>query len=243
MMNVILREDVPHLGVVGDLVIVKDGYGRNFLIPQGKAELASPRSIRELDHQKRLASHNREKKTAQAEINRNKIEQLVVVLTSKTAPAPLNENGEPVEVLLPKLFGAVTNRSLTSVLQDSGFDVDHRRVTLPGNGRVNTVGKFEAKVRLNGGIVANLPFWVVAEGSEDVEAEKQRVEAAQLAAAEKVERQKLEAAEEAAKLKAADKAAAEAPADDASSVAEGDSEASAAEAVAEAPAVEAAAAE
>jgi large subunit ribosomal protein L9 len=209
MMNVILKEDVPHLGVVGDLVSVKDGFGRNFLIPQRKADLASPHSIRELEHQKRLAAHNREKKTAQAEINKNKIEQLVVVLTSKTAPAPLNENGDLVEVLLPKLFGAVTNRSLTRVLQESGFDVDHRRVALPGSGRVNTVGKFSAKVRLNGGIVADLPFWVVPEGSEDVESEKQKVEAAQLAFAEASERQKVEAAEEVARLKAADQAAAE----------------------------------
>ena len=69
---------MPHLGVVGDLVSVKDGYGRNFLLPQQKAELASPRSIRELEHQKRLAAHNREKATAQAETDKTKIEQLVI---------------------------------------------------------------------------------------------------------------------------------------------------------------------
>ena len=210
MMNVILREDVPHLGVVGDLVTVKDGYGRNFLIPQRKAELASPRSVKELTHQKRLAAHNREKATVQAETDKTKIEQLVVVITAKTAPAPLNENGEPVEVLLPKLFGAVTNRSLTGILKESGFDVDHRKVTLPDHSRVTTVGKFTCDVRLNGGVVAKLPFWVVPEGSEDVDAEKAKVEAAQKAESEQNERHRAEAAEEAAKLKAADKAKAEA---------------------------------
>ena len=210
MMNVILKEDVPHLGVVGDLVTVKDGYGRNFLIPQRKAELASPRSVKELQHQKRLAAHNREKATAQAETDKTKIEQLVIVITAKTAPAPLNENGEPMEVLLPKLFGAVTNRSLTGIFKESGFNVDHRKVTLPSNGRVTTVGKFTCDVRLNGGIVAQVPFWVVPEGVEDVEAEKARVEAAQQADAEANERLRVEAAEEAAKLKAADKAKAEA---------------------------------
>jgi large subunit ribosomal protein L9 len=210
MMNVILREDVPHLGVVGDLVTVKDGYGRNFLIPQLKAELASPRSVKELQHQKRLAAHNREKATVRAETDKTKIEKLVIVITAKTAPAPLNENGEQVEVLLPKLFGAVTNRSLTGILKESGFDVDHRKVTLPAHGRVTTVGKFTCDVRLNGGIVAKLPFWVVPEGSDDVEAEKAKVEAAQQADSEQNERQREEAAEEAAMLKAADKAKADA---------------------------------
>mgnify|MGYP001187064492 CR=1 FL=1 len=212
MMNVILKEDVPHLGVVGDLVTVKDGYGRNFLLPQKKAELASPRSIRELQHQKRLAAHNREKATAQAESDKTKIEQLVIVITAKTAPPPLNENGEPIMDLLPKLFGAVTNRSIAGVLKESGFNVDHRKINLPNNGRVNTVGKFLSKIRLNGGIEAEVPFWVVPEGTEDVEAEKAKVEAAQQAEADRNARLEAEAAEMLAKQKAADKAKKEAAA-------------------------------
>ena len=56
MMKIILREDVPNLGVVGDMVSVRDGYGRNYLIPQGKAVFASVKSIAQLEHQKRLAA-------------------------------------------------------------------------------------------------------------------------------------------------------------------------------------------
>lgn len=178
MMKVILREDVPHLGVVGDLVAVKDGYGRNFLIPQGKAIHASPRSVRELEHQKRLAAHHREQATAQARTDKEKIEALSICITRKIAPPPLNEDHEPVVETLPKLFGSVTNRDLAAVLRGAGFKVDRQRVTLGQH--VGTVGKFESTIRLNGGIRAALPFWVIPEGSEDVEAAKKAVEAQQV---------------------------------------------------------------
>src|SRR6185295_14673791 len=87
MMKVILREDVPNLGVVGDLVRVRDGYGRNYLIPQGKAILASSRSINELDHQKRLAAHHRQKATAAAAGDKDRIEKLSVVMHARVAAA------------------------------------------------------------------------------------------------------------------------------------------------------------
>ena len=84
--------------------------------------------------------------------------------------------------------------------------MNHRKITLPNNGRVNTVGKFLSKIRLNGGINADVPFWVVPEGTEDVEAEKAKVEAAQQADAERSARLEAEAAEMLAQQKAADKA-------------------------------------
>ena len=180
MMKVILTEDVPNLGVVGDLVTVRDGYGRNYLIPQGKAVFASVRSVAELDHQKRLAQHHRAQATAQAESSKKTIEALSVCMSAKVAPPQLNDEGEPIEEKLAKLFGSITNRDIAKVLRDSDIKVEHRRVTLPTP--VRTVGKFEARVRLDGGVIATLPFWVIPEGVEDVEAEKEKVEAAQEAA-------------------------------------------------------------
>lgn len=180
MMKIILTEDVPNLGVVGDLVSVKDGYGRNYLIPQGKAVFASVRSIAELDHQKRLASHHREQATEEASAHRKKIEELSVVMEAKVAPAPLNDDGEPMLEKLQKLFGSITNRDIAKVVQGAGVKTDARRVTLAEP--VRTVGRFTAKIRLDGGIVAELPFWVIPEGATDPEAEKKRVEAAQEAA-------------------------------------------------------------
>ena len=177
MMKVILKEDVPNLGVVGDLVAVKDGYGRNYLIPQGKAAHASARSVRELDHQKRLAAHHREKATVQAQTDKDRIEGLSVCISAKVAPPQLNEDDEPIAEILQKLFGSVTNRDLAAVLKGTGLSVDHRRISLPTP--VRTVGKFAADVRLDGGVTATLPFWVIPEGAADIESEKKRVEAAQ----------------------------------------------------------------
>ncbi len=177
MMKLILREDVANLGVIGDLVTVRDGYGRNFLIPQGKAVLASLRSVRELDHQKRLALHYRSKATAESEVAKKKIEGLSLLLTAKVAQAPTSEGGAAQKETLQRLFGSVTNRDIANALKNLGVTVDARKITLSEQ-HVRTVGKFSAKVRLDGGLSAELPFWVLPEGTVDVESEKKRVEAA-----------------------------------------------------------------
>lgn len=200
MMKVILSEDVPNLGVVGDLVTVKDGYGRNYLIPQGKAVFASVRSIRELDHQKRLAQHFRAQATADAEVKRIEIEKLSVCMQAKVAPPQLDDDGKPIAEKLQKLFGSITNRDIAKVVSASGIPVEARRVTLPEPAR--TVGKFVARIRLDGGIVAELPFWVIPEGVADEAAEKKRVEAAQAAAL----REEVAAAEAEAEAEAAEEA-------------------------------------
>jgi large subunit ribosomal protein L9 len=194
MMKVILQEDVPNLGVVGDLVTVRDGYGRNYLIPTGRAVFASVRSVNELDHQKRLAAHRRKQATASAEIGRRKIESLSVVMQAKVAPPQMGDDGQPIIEKLQKLFGSITNRDLATVLSGSDVKVDHRRISI--NETVRTVGKYIATIRLDGGINAALPFWVIPEGAGDVESEKKRVEAAQEAA--KKEREAALAAEKAA---------------------------------------------
>lgn len=184
MMNIILEEDVPNLGVVGDLVRVKDGYARNYLIPQRKAVFASQRSVRELEHQKRVAAHQRKVKTAAAEGHKAAIEKLAVCMQAKVAPAPLGEDGQPIAENLQKLFGSITNRDIAAFLSEAGIKVEHRKIAL--SAPVRTVGKFQAKIRLNGGITADLPFWVVPEGAADLDAEKKRVEAAQATAAKEL---------------------------------------------------------
>lgn len=221
MMKIILQEDVPHLGVVGDLVTVKDGYARNFLIPQGKAVFASVRSIKELEHQQRIAEHQRAIKTEEAGQARKQIESLSITMEAKVAPPQLGEDGEPVVEARPKLFGSVTNRDLAKALAEADVKVDHRRILL--DGPVRAVGRFQVRVRLDGGIEAKLPFWVIPEGTADVEAEKARIEAAVAeeakaakAAAEAEEAKRAEEAKaaiaeaEAAKTKSEDESAADA---------------------------------
>ncbi|MCB9654846.1 MAG: 50S ribosomal protein L9 [Deltaproteobacteria bacterium] len=214
MMQIILREDVPNLGVVGELVAVRDGYARNFLIPQGKAVFASVRSIRELEHQKRLAAHRRQQATTQAQADKLRIEGLSICLQAKVAQT-LGDEGEAAATALQKLFGSIGARDIARVLGDLGVKADHRRVTL--SEPVRTVGKFTAQVRLEGGVLAKLPFWVITEGATDIEAEKRRVEAAQ-EAARKQRASEIEA-EAKAKAQARHEAAAKAEADAAAAAA------------------------
>lgn len=198
MMQVILLEDVPNLGVVGDLVTVRDGYGRNYLIPQRKAEFASRRSVAELEHQKRRAAHRRKQATAEAELSRRKIEGLSVVMSAKVAPPTVGEDGQAVVEKLQKLHGTVTKNDIANFLVASDVKIDARRVSI--NEHIRTVGKYVAHVGLNGGVVATLPFWVIPEGAGDVEAEKKRVEAAQESA--RKDREAALAAEKAAAIAA-----------------------------------------
>jgi large subunit ribosomal protein L9 len=193
MMKIILQEDVPHLGVVGDLVSVRDGYARNYLIPQGKAVFASIRSIKELEHQRRIADHKRQQATAEAEVAKRKVEELSVTLQAKVAPPQYDDDGKPIPEDFRKLFGSVTHRDIAKVLRDAGVKVDHRRVVLAEP--VRAVGRYVARVRLDGGIEAQLPFYVVPENTEDVELEKARIDqAVERRAAEEAERKAAAAA-------------------------------------------------
>lgn len=197
MMKIILQEDVANLGVVGDLVTVRDGYGRNYLIPQGKAVFASVRSMKELEHQKRLAAHKRQLATAEAETAKGVIQKLSVTMQARVAPPQIGEDGKPIVEKLQKLFGTITNRDIARVLADSKIKVDHRRITLKEN--IRTVGRYAARVRLDGGVETDLSFWVIPEGAADVDAEKKRVEAAQ----ESFKKEQAEAAAAAAAAAAA----------------------------------------
>jgi len=116
-MKVILQQDVPHLGQIGDVVRVKDGYGRNFLVPRGLAVIADDRNVRQLQHLKRVAD-------AKAAMLRTEAEALAARL-SQTAVTIRREAGED-----DKLFGAVTNRDIAAALEAEGITVDRRQIEL-----------------------------------------------------------------------------------------------------------------
>jgi len=116
-MKVILQQDVPHLGQIGDVVRVKDGYGRNFLVPRGLAVIADDRNVRQLQHLKRVAD-------AKAATLRTEAEALAARL-SQTAVTIRREAGED-----DKLFGAVTNRDIAAALEAEGITVDRRQIEL-----------------------------------------------------------------------------------------------------------------
>jgi len=146
-MQVILREDVAHLGEVGDLVVVKPGYARNFLLPRGLAVQASDRQMKRVEHEKRIIESRVAKARGTAEAEAAKLNE-VVLTVEKSA----GENG--------KLFGSVTAMELETMLRDLGHTVDRRRIGLDGN--IKDLGEYDLSVKLHRDVSATIKVLVVA---------------------------------------------------------------------------------
>ena len=146
-MQVILREDVNHLGEVGDLVVVKPGYARNYLLPRGLAVQASERQMRRVEHEKRIIEARIAKNRAGAEGEKAKLDG-VVLTVEKSA----GENG--------KLFGSVTAMELETRLRDSGHDVDRRRFLIDEN--IKSLGEYDIGIKLHRDVTATIKVLVVA---------------------------------------------------------------------------------
>ncbi len=146
--NLILQEAVPNLGEVGDLVRVKPGYARNFLIPQGKAIFATDARVKELEHHKRIVAEKAAKQLKDLEAVKHKFNVLDIEI-----PAKVGEEG--------KLFGSVTSLQIHQALSEKGFDVDRRRIEV--SDPIKEVGEHTVRVRLHRDVVADLKIKVVAE--------------------------------------------------------------------------------
>jgi large subunit ribosomal protein L9 len=147
-MQVILLENVPSLGKAGDLVKVSDGYGRNYLIPQKKALLATEKSLKVIEHQKRQVQQRMEKTKKDAE----KMGQRIEVL-SCTFVKTVGESG--------KLFGSVTSMDIENYLKENGIDVDRKKISLEEP--IKNLGMFTVPIKLHSEVTANLKVWVVQE--------------------------------------------------------------------------------
>ncbi len=145
-MQIILTQDVEHLGKAGELVSVKPGYGRNYLVPRGMAVSATVRNKNRLDHEKSLI----EKKVAKEKATATEVAAKINVMTLQFE----RQVGED-----EKLFGSVTSRDIAEQLKKAGVEIDHRWVNL--DAAVKALGKYEVPVRLQAGVIANLKFWVV----------------------------------------------------------------------------------
>lgn len=147
-MKVILTENVDNLGLAGDVVNVKPGYGRNFLIPQSKAVLATPGALRSLETQRdALQKRAQEAVEAAKELAKN-IEKASVTIAMKVG----EEN---------RIFGSVTTRQIAELLHEQGFDVDRRKIVLQEE--IKTLGDYHAVVELLGEIKPTVTVTVVAE--------------------------------------------------------------------------------
>ncbi len=145
-MKVILKEDVEKLGQAGELVDVKDGYGRNYLIPQAKAVLATKSTIAELELRMRQAA-------ARAELTVKEAKELAKTLeiTSVTIPVTTGEDD--------KIHGTVTNVQIADALAERDILVDRRNITIDED--VKVLGEYTATVSLVGDLNPKVKFWVV----------------------------------------------------------------------------------
>ena len=146
-MNVILTENVKGLGNMGDVVKVKPGYARNFLLPNKLAVEASTRNLSELEHHRRQLARKAEKLSQEAAAVKGRIEALEIVLAHRAG-----EEG--------KLFGSVTTMEIEAELAAKGVAIDRRKILL--DQPIKSLGTHEVEIKLNAGVSATLKVRVIA---------------------------------------------------------------------------------
>ncbi len=147
-MEVILREDVADLGSVGDVVKVKPGFARNYLLPRGLAIVADKRNVRVLEHQKRLAADKRERDRRHAQTLADRVSSLRVIIKARAG-----EEG--------KLFGSVTNLDIERALAEQGHVIERRRIRLEEP--IKSIGEHVVPVHLAAGVKSTVTVIVEAE--------------------------------------------------------------------------------
>jgi len=161
-MEVILQEDVTHLGHIGEIVKVRDGYARNYLFPRGLAVLANKRNVRELEHQQRVVEEKRKRVAATAQEVADRMAKVELLFTARAG-----EGG--------KLFGSITNQDIEKELREKGFDVDRRRIKL--DEPIKSVGDHKVTVTLAAGVPCEISVQIAALDEPKDEAEPESAEA------------------------------------------------------------------
>lgn len=148
-MELILKQDVENLGFTDDLVNVKNGYGRNYLIPQGYAELATPSAKRMLDEVVKQRAYKEKKNIDEAKKHAEKLNDVEIKLTAKAGTGD-------------KLFGSITTGNLAEALEKEGVSIDKKYISIFG-GNIKRLGQYEASLRFHREVVASLTFDVISE--------------------------------------------------------------------------------
>lgn len=147
-MKLLLKEDVDGLGYCGDEVEVKDGYGRNFLIPKGKALLATPNNLKAFKHQKLVVQSRVNKIIGVAQATADAIAKVTCSVTKK-----VGDTG--------KMFGSVTAQEVADLLKDQGIDIDRRKIQIAEP--IKKAGEYEIPAKIHSEVTAKIKLVVVAE--------------------------------------------------------------------------------
>ncbi|MCH2172146.1 50S ribosomal protein L9 [Myxococcota bacterium] len=153
----ILQESVPNLGEAGDLVRVKPGFARNYLVPQGKAIIATTSRVKQLEHQQRVVAEKAAKLLVDLNATRDKLAQVVLEIEAQAG-----DEG--------KLFGSVTAPQIVELLVERGFEVDRRRVQL--SEPIKSVGEHTVKVKLHRDVAGEIKVVVKPSGAPAPEPEE-----------------------------------------------------------------------
>lgn len=173
-MKVILRADVENLGSLGDVVEVKPGYGRNYLLPQGLAMIASPANLRTFEHERKKLQAKMDALRAEALGLQGRLEALEIVI-----PMHVGEND--------KLYGSVTTAIIGDAIIAQGMEIDRRRILM--DAPIRSLGVHPIRVRLHADVIATIPVKVISDRheEEDLQAQLTDAEKAALAVEEAVE--------------------------------------------------------
>ena len=180
-MEIILLKDVENLGFIDDIVTVKNGYGRNYLIPQGYAVLATPSAKKVLAEKLKQRAFKEKHIVEEAQKMAEKLKALQIRIPAKVGAGD-------------KLFGSINNQDLAEVLAKEGFEIEKKYIQVIG-GNVKRIGKYNAKIRLHRDVIVDLEFEVtpvrdekaIAEAKAKAAAEAKEKEAKAAAASEKTE--------------------------------------------------------
>lgn len=148
-MELILKKDVDNLGFADDIVTVKNGYGRNYLIPQGYAILATASAKKVLAENLRQRAHKEQQAINDAKEVASKLDALELKITAKAGAAD-------------KLFGSISNADLADALAGKGVEIDRKFISILG-GNIKRLGQYQAKIRFHREVVSDFSFDVIAE--------------------------------------------------------------------------------
>lgn len=145
-MRVILREDLDNLGAAGEVVTVRDGYGRNYLLPRGLAALATEKDVAKLEHERRVIAVRAAKQAKELAGEVEKLQQVSVSLARNVGEGD-------------KLFGSVTSRDIAEALKEQGVTIDTKKIHLEEP--IKALGMTEVPIKLGKDAVAKIKVWVV----------------------------------------------------------------------------------
>lgn len=147
-MDIILKTEIPNLGEVNDIVTVKDGYARNYLIPKGMAVIATSSARKVVEETIRQQAFKAQRIKEEAEKLAEQIKNKEIRIGAKTSTTG-------------KIFGSVNNIQIAEALEGKGFEIDRKRITIKGP--VKEIGKYIAEVKLHREVIVELPFEVFSE--------------------------------------------------------------------------------